>query len=239
MDKQEFKYEDKKDIIDDELQKRRGKWFLNSVSWIDFDDVCQIIRAHIYKKWDQWDQSRPLEPWLNRIISNQIKNILRNNYSNYSRPCLNCPFAQSNNNQERNFSDELCDFTQSGLQCNECPLYAKWEKTKKSAYDIQMAISIEGCSADSFIQDEEQFDLELSLEKVHAELKECLSPKNYKIYQMLFIENKSEEEVAAKMGYRTNEKGRKAGYKQIKNLKKTFKEKIISILQKKDIIIHE
>ena len=59
------------------------------------------------------------------------------------------------------------------------------------------------------------------------------------IYQMLFIENKTEEEVAKKMGYRTNEKGRKAGYKQIKNLKKTFKQKILSILEKKDIIIHE
>ena len=56
---------------------------------------------------------------------------------------------------------------------------------------------------------------------------------------MLFIENKTEEEVAKKMGYRTNEKGRKAGYKQIKNLKKTFKQKILSILEKKDIIIHE
>ena len=59
------------------------------------------------------------------------------------------------------------------------------------------------------------------------------------IYQLLFIENKTEEEVAKKMGYRTNEKGRKAGYKQIKNLKKTFKQKILSILEKKDIIIHE
>ena len=89
MPKKKIPYEDKKDIIDAELKKRRGKWFLNSVSWIDFDDVCQIIRAHIHKKWEQWDQTRALEPWLNRIISNQLKNILRNNYSNFSRPCLN------------------------------------------------------------------------------------------------------------------------------------------------------
>lgn len=239
MDDKKFNYEDKKDIIDEELQKRRGKWFLNSVNWIDFDDVCQIIRAHIYKKWDQWDQSRPLEPWLNRIISNQIKNILRNNYSNYSRPCLNCPFNQSNSSSDCGFTDELCGFTKSGLQTNECPLYSKWEKTKKNAYDIQMAVSIEGCSAESFLQTDQRFDLELSLSKLDEELKRTLVPKHYEIYKMLFIENKTEEEVAAKMGYKTNERGRKAGYKQIKNLKKTFKEKIISILQKKDIIIHE
>ena len=239
MPKKKITYEDKKDIIDAELKKRRGKWFLNSVSWIDFDDVCQIIRAHIHKKWEQWDQTRALEPWLNRIISNQLKNILRNNYSNFSRPCLNCPFNQSKIAGESDVPGELCGFTPSGLQCNECPLYAKWEKTKKHAYDIKMAVSLEACSAESFVVGSQSFDIDSALVKLNKELKKVLNEKQYMIYQMLFIENKTEEEVAKKMGYRTNEKGRKAGYKQIKNLKKTFKQKILSILEKKDIIIHE
>jgi hypothetical protein len=38
------------------------------------------------------------------------------------------------------------------------------------------------------------------------------------------------------MGYKTSEKGRKAGYKQIKNLKKLFKEKAQDILAREDII---
>jgi hypothetical protein len=50
-----FIYADKAGVIDKELSKRRHKWFLYSVAWIDFDDVCQIIRAHIHKKWHQWD----------------------------------------------------------------------------------------------------------------------------------------------------------------------------------------
>ena len=75
-----YQYEDFSDVIDQELYKRKNNWFLTSVAWIDFDDVCQIIRAHIYKKWEQWDQERPIKPWLNKIISNQFKNILRNNY---------------------------------------------------------------------------------------------------------------------------------------------------------------
>jgi hypothetical protein len=45
-----------------------------------------------------------------------------------------------------------------------------------------------------------------------------------------------EEEVAKKMGYKTSEKGRKAGYKQIKNLKKIFKQKAQEILKTQDII---
>jgi len=85
-------YEDHSDLIDQELTKRRKNWFLTSVSWVDFDDVCQIIRAHIYNKWNQWDQSRPIKPWINKIIANQMKNILRNHYSNYARPCLNWRF---------------------------------------------------------------------------------------------------------------------------------------------------
>jgi hypothetical protein len=38
------------------------------------------------------------------------------------------------------------------------------------------------------------------------------------------------------MGYKTSEKGRKAGYKQIKNLKKIFKQKAQEILKNEDII---
>ena len=120
------KYEDFQEVIDQELKKRKRNWFLNSVAWIDFDDVSQIIRSHIYKKWNQWDQSRPIKPWLNKIIANQMKNILRNHYSNYARPCLNCPF---NNDAQM----DLCSFTASGNQDNSCPLYKKWEKTKKHA----------------------------------------------------------------------------------------------------------
>ncbi len=52
---------------------------------------------------------------------------------------------------------------------------------------------------------------------------------------MLFIKNKTDEEVAKTLGYKTTEKGRKAGYKQLKNLKKQFKSKAENILKNKDI----
>ena len=38
---------------------------------------------------------------------------------------------------------------------------------------------------------------------------------------MLFMDKKPEEEIAIELGYKTNEKGRTAGYKQIKKLFKT------------------
>jgi len=229
-----FSYSDKAEEIDKELQKRRGKWFLTSISWFDFDDVCQIIRAHIHAKWHQWDQSRPLEPWVNRIISNQFKNILRNHYSNFVRPCLNCPFNQSYN-PSPNKIGSLCGFTPSGLQCGECPLFAKWEKTKKSAYDIKMAVTLEAEQTQVLKLTAESFDIINAEKKLHEEMKKFLPEKQFLIYKLLFIEHREEDEVAKLLGYRSNEKGRKAGYKQIKNLRKKFKEHAILLLRKKDI----
>ena len=51
----------------------------------------------------------------------------------------------------------------------------------------------------------------------------------------IIIQNLSDEEVATQMGFKSTESGRKAGYKQIKNLRKTLKEKAARILEKKGI----
>ena len=67
-------------------------------------------------------------------------------------------------------------------------------------------------------------------------MKRVLNTRQYEIYTMLFVENLSDEEIALKMGYKTSESGRKAGYKQIKNMKKQFKAKAIKILKNKDIL---
>ena len=48
---------------------------------------------------------------------------------------------------------------------------------------------------------------------------------NIKYTKCFLLKIMEEEEVALAIGYKTTEKGRKAGYKQIKNLKKQFKEK--------------
>ena len=229
-------YEDRYSEIDVEIRKRRGKWFLDSLAWFDFEDVEQIIRAHIYKKWDQWDQRRPLKPWINKIITNQMKNILRNNYSNFVRPCLGCPFAEKTSSEGGARTSALCGFTKTGLQDSSCPLYAKWEKTKKSAYDIKMALTIENHYHEVGVMRDNNFDIEDAHGKLNIYMEKQLSPKQFTVYSLLFIENKDEEEVAKIMGYKTSEKGRKAGYKQIKNLKKVFKQKAQEILETEDVI---
>lgn len=225
-------YEENVDRIDNEIRKRKPKWRLTSLCWLDFDDVSQMMRFHIFKKWDQWDQKRDLLPWINKIISNQFKNILRNHYHSFVKPCVGCPFNTSHADSENG-----CSFTKSNIQDTTCPLYKKWNKSKRHAYSIKIPISIETLPRQN-IEDSYSTlnDLDAAIEKVKKELKKTLSEKQYYIFHSLFIDKKPEEEVAIELGYKTNEKGRTAGYKQIKNLKVKFKKIVIKMLEKKDIV---
>lgn len=157
---------------------------MTSLAWIDFDDVKQIIRTHLFKKWDQWDQQRPLRPWLNRIITNQLKNILRNYYSNFAKPCLSCPFNQSGV-AEDNVSG-LCGFTKKGTQCSNALCMPNGKKLK-AAYDIKMAVTLESHIHEVGEARGNSFEIEEAERKLHEEMKKVLSEKNYSIYQMLLF----------------------------------------------------
>jgi hypothetical protein len=224
-------FEDQIEVINQEIRKRKNKWFLDSMPWIAFEDVEQIIRLHIYQKWEKWDQKRDLKPWINKIISNQFKNILRNFYLNFAKPCSNCPFDTSIG------GDNLCSFTKSGSQDSSCPLYKKWEKSKKGAHDVKIPLRLDSQEYESATFKSNEFNVDLAIDSVQKHLKEDLSDRQYKIYKMLFIDNINEDIVAKELGYKTNESGRKAGYKQIKNMRKFFKEKVIKIIKNKDIIL--
>lgn len=220
-------YEECYDIIDGVVKKFQKKWQLKAINWFDFDDVAQTVKIHIYKKWHLWDQSRPLEPWAARITSHQIRNIIRNNYTNYVKPCVQCKY---------NMGDNLCSLTSSGSQNSSCPQYAKWSRQKKAGYGIKLPLPMETHAHEVDSKQEEVLQFEDSVAKLNAALKSQLSEIHYKVYIMLFFENRSEEEVAQFMGYKTTEKNRKAGYKQIKNLKKMLKDKATSIIKEYDIV---
>ena len=219
-------FDEKADIICKAINKKRNKWQLTAITWMDFDDVAQIIKLHIFKKWNMWDQSKPLEPWIGRIISNQIKNIIRNNYTNYIRPCLSCP---------HNGGEDQCVISPNGCQGNFCSLYSKWEKQKKSGYDLKMPLTLENHKQEIEEKIDSSFFSFDRIELLNSEMKKVLTFKQYNAYIMLFFEQKTEEDVAKFMGYKTNEKNRMIGYKQIKNLKKLFREKALFILKNSDI----
>lgn len=216
-------FEDNYEIINQEIQKRKGKWSLTSLSFMDFDDVAQIIRVHIHKKWEQYDQTKPLVNWLNKTISNQIKNIIRNNYTNFARPCLRCPAFQG---------EDLCEIYQT--QCSECPLYRHWEKSKKAAYQTKLPVSIENHWPEIYSHQSSYFDVDKAAKNLHTYMQTILKPREWKVYDCLYIQGMTEEQTAQKIGYKVEIKN---GCKQIKNLKKIIIAKVKQALKDNKIDI--
>lgn len=220
------KFEDNIKFINEEISKRRNSWSLSSIQWMDFDDVSQIIRIHIYEKWHLYDKNKPLGPWLNKVISHQIKNIIRNIYGNYSRPCLKCCASEGEN---------LCKIYTT--QSPKCPLFQAWEKSKKQAYEVKMPLPIDKFINDQDIGYRDEQDIDKAAEIIHKKMETILKPTEWTVYKMLFIDNYPEEEVALKMGYKTTEIGRRAGYKQIRNIRKSIINKVRKALFNNEIDI--
>lgn len=220
------KFEEKIEEINTEILKRKSKWNLTAIAWMDFADVAQILRFHIYRKWHLYNNTKPLAPWVNRIISNQIKNLIRNNYSNYTRPCLKCAAGEP---------EDGCSIYIK--QCDKCPLYSNWVKSKKNAHDTKLTLSLENHAQEIHDIPNDNFNIEQSVLNTHKKMEQVLKPIEWKVYTYLYIENKNEEQVAKLMGYRTSEKNRMAGYKQIKNIKKAIIIKVKKHLYNGDIDI--
>jgi len=205
------KFEDCIDLINQEINKRKSKWNLSSIAWMDFDDVAQIIRIHLYQKWKQYDPTKPMLPWISIIITNQIRNLVRNHYTNYARPCLRCDAA---------IDTDGCKIYKE--QCEACPLYAHWKKNKQPATFVKLPLSIENHNHEVFEMAESVNYTSRDEEKLHIVMKKILKPIEYQVYKGLYMEHKEEYEVAKKMGFISNEKGRSPGYRQLKNIQKAI-----------------
>jgi hypothetical protein len=53
-------------------------------------------------------------------------------------------------------------------------------------------------------------------------MKKILKAGEYQVYKGLYIDHKEESEVAKKLGFISNEKGRAPGYRQLKNIQKSI-----------------
>lgn len=211
-------------LIDHELKKRRHKWTLHAVVYMNWDDVEQQIRVHIWKKWKQYDPKKPLANWVNAIISNQISNIRRNLYDAHARPCLKCAENQGAN---------LC--AKYGVQDSSCPLYLHWERTKKRAHDTKLPVSMENHTQDVFSMPDSTIDIFRKQEIINVKMKEILRPVEWEVYNSLYILNLSEEETAMKMGYKTSEDNRRPGYATILKIKKNIVSKLKRAIEKDEI----
>lgn len=211
-------------LIDAEIGKRKSKWTLSILNWMDFDDVSQIIRFHIYRKWKLYDNSKPILPWINRIISNQIKNLIRNNYGNYARPCLKCSAAIGENG---------CRIYKE--QCVKCPMYLSWHKSKKNAYNLKMPVSIEDHSNEINNQIYTCSDDQKASQNLHEKMQEILKPIEWRVYELLYIKGKSEEYVCRTLGFKYNKNAKTTYNKQLRNIQKSIIKKAKTCLRNGEV----
>lgn len=201
-------FEEQLDIINHEIGKRRGKWTLIA---IPFEDVSQMVIIRIFKKYHLFNPEKgEFSHWVNKVISSAIKNILRDNYLKYNRPCLGCA---------KNMGGDTCSYTSNGKQCDECPLYAKWKRSKEQHFNVKQSLPLENHvqEAESKIGD---FTNILEAKNIiDDKIKKKLKPIEYKLYKLLYIDNLSERDAGAKMEYKQTNKERGPGYQQIAKMK--------------------
>lgn len=220
-------FEESIEIIDDLLRKNKHRWQLKIVASMDWDDVCQIIRLHIFKKWHLFDQTKKLEPWVNTIIGNQIRNTRRNQFDFCSRPCLKCVF---------NMGGDLCGWTLEGKQDSVCPLFKKWENGKRYAHDVRLPVSTESHINEVMEMPSNGIDSDKYVNIFHEEMRKKLKKSLWEAYEALYIKNISEEELAKSMGFISHEKNRKPGYARIQQIKRTIIKIAREVKEKIDFI---
>lgn len=224
-----LKFEDCIGTIDKVIESHRHQWFLSAVPSIEWLDICQELRLHIFLKWHQYDQSKPLVNYLHIVIKNQIFNKLRDNYFSLAKPCTKCSFADGEHGC-------LWESNKSRVQGPVCPLYAKWLKNKKFAADVKLPVSLVHHELEVENLPSDFVDIHKYFVIVKAKARKYLSRLEYKIFKMLYVDKKSEEDVAKMMGLKTTEKYRSAGYRQIATHKQRIFEKIKKMLEKEDIL---
>ena len=85
------------------------------------------------------------------------------------------------------------------------------------------------------MREDSTLDIDLAFGKLNQVLPKYLKPIEWKIYENLYIKNLSEAEVAKLMGYKTSEKNRSPGYKQIKNIKKSIILKVKKLIKEGEV----
>lgn len=221
-----FSYEDKYHVIVREIRKRRSKWQLDILRFMDFEDVEQILKLHIWKKWHLWDQTRKLENWISRVCSNQIKNLMRNHYTNYARPCVQC---------KHSLGEEGCASTPSGEQCSECPLYAKWLKNKVNGYNIKMPLELENHTREVNEKTDDGINYQETFRRLHEEMEKVLSPKEFLAFNLFFVDAKTDDEVADLLRIKEDPKAKNSRKKQIAELKAKLFEITQKVLKESDV----
>ena len=187
MDKNRSLYEQYSEFIDREISKRKLKWHLTAVNYIDFDDVSQIIKTHVLRKIHLYQSEKSaFVNWLNSLISNQMINLLRNHYGSFSKCCNKCNAAEG---------EDGCRIY--GKQCDSCPIFYNWSLSKKNAYDIKLPLPTENHFNEVSSMPDDSIDVEKSISNFHEIMLKNLTGSENTVYKLCYVESKSDAQTAS------------------------------------------
>lgn len=211
-------YEQYRAVIDKEIGKRVFRWKLTSLAYIDLSDIAQLLNLHVVTKIHLYDEEKsPFSHWVNRLLSNRLKNLFRDHYQAFAPPCDKCPF---------NGGGSSC--TVFGKRSDTCSDYAHWMKNKRFKMEIAMAHSI---SAPRLTDEHDQIhqeindktsdftDFETKIPEFQALLKAKLRPLEWRAYTYLFIDHMTDIQCAKQLGYETTGNKSSKGYKTVLKIK--------------------
>ncbi len=220
-------FEENIDEINRLIKIHTAKWSLDGIPYMDKEDVGAIIRSHIYKKFHLYDPNRPLGNWLTSVICSQLKNLYRNIYYKFTPPCLNaCPaYLGKNTNGEGE-----CKIY--GICSNLCGLYKVWEQTKKSAYNINLPVTIEDHSQEINSHPFDELDFDNQIEELKIKLVGRLSENDYNFFIGIYLDNKKEIDLIKEMKFSSKTEG----FRQLKIFKNHIVDTVKKVLREEELI---
>jgi len=221
-------FEERLPEIEKIVDSRKSKWYLSTIAW---EDVRQILLIRIFNKYHLYDGEKgEFIRWANRLITNAIRSLLRDNLYKYSRPCIQgrgCVY---------NLGEEFCSYTKSGKQCAECPLFAKWKNKKGNQYNVKQSLPLQNHIQEVNNIQHDFIEIDSAKVIIDEKMKETLKPYEYSIYKLIYIENKSEQEAGKILDYKKCNNSDIPGYQIIRKVKKRIVERAREIINEEGLV---
>jgi len=186
--------------IDIIVGRRKSSWAYISV--MDWKEVRAHLIERIWAKWELYDpaKAQSLEHWANRVITNALLNLRRDCLLRHARPCIGGGKA-GGKHCSYNSGGESCEapWVKSKKQCSECSLYAEWQRTRESQFNIKSNVALEHHAQEVSNIQGDFSDIDDIKKQLDAAMKKELTPWEWHIYRAIFIEHLTPTETSEQL----------------------------------------
>lgn len=227
-------FEEQVPLIQKAIGQRKRKWTLTTM---EFADASQIMMIRVWKKYHLFDPAKaPFEHWLNRLLTNAIKTLLRDHLLRWQRPCIR------DGGCVHNLGMGHCSYTVNGNQCTLCPLYAEWKAKKEGEYNVRSSLTLENHSQEVSNLQDDFLDIEAAKKVIDERMLKRLTPWERRIYKALHIKHMTPLETAAMLKTVAAKRKRPleptdpVDYQGVLKIAKDFKRMMIQIIRSEDLV---